>query len=465
MEKHIRNKLGLENISDIRLRINFAKEYVITQEPQEGLYNLVKSILDSVVGLLDCIFTFFKCFGNIATVLSQKREQLEIKEPKSATEFYKEMARIKEESKVKGSLNVKIPSKNSEGNNLFEEKESVENNVTPWWMIAENEKRKSIISINEEEVKDWTTNSITPLLVHILEKLWQYRFDVNPLCVYIIEITHKWSLYDLDIEQTPQTKRDLAEKYLTEFTPIWKIIRSKTALNFPDSVSDIETHKEIFITYLNQIFEIAQSLSVTKYEETLALHLSQTPFFHLKDVLQYQEKKREYQGNLRNLVDVILIEYPYLFTENQFHEIKEWLNKEERETLMSFPEPKIEDKRLIRINSEYIMPIASAFVGYFDEVDMNIFIKLLGGEKMDCKITFLGNAAQLVYPFRLLIESKKTIISNQKKDLISWLINNFKFYSKDSKENEDLKLDTVKSILSRSGFKEPRNLICFPFDC
>ena len=467
--KYNKNSLGIEKISDIRGRINFAKEYVLIKESQDGLNNLVKTILEGIGGLVEFFLSFFRCLSKFAQAFDTQPNSSKIKEqPQTTVDTDILMAEIEEilataQVSKEEDINLPIYTFDEKLLDFFDINESIK----PAQKVNHKEKNeiRDNIEIDNSEVKDITEKGITPVLVHILNQLWQYRFEVNPLSVYIIEIAYKFIVSNNDEEQKAHPKRELRELYLQDFKTIWRIISNKIQLNFSDSKDDLETNKNIFNSYISQIFEIAQGLAPSNYEETLALHLSHTPVFHIKDVLCYQEKKGQYEGNLKNLVKTIISEYSYLFVENQIREITDWIYETNSTTSnLNYAEPKITDKRLIVINKEYIMPIASAFVNYFDEADINIFLRLLEGEKIEGKIVFRGNSSQLVYGFRVLIDSKKNIISNQKKEVESWLINNFRFYSKDTKNIEDLKFDTVRAILSRSSTNEPRNAIEFSFD-
>lgn len=476
MEKPIGKVLSIEKISDIRLRISLAKEFVSTDESQDGLYRMVKTVLEGVASLMSMILMCFTCLSNFAEAFAGKSKESEEKRETQKAMSQKELDELDElianlESRDK---TIYPDSPSEEHVNLSIEmmeelevsKRKFDFGVRSEVKEKESSKMDFNISIEETDVKIFVERDLIPVLVHILDKLWEYRFEVNPLSVCIIEIMYEWVVREANNNEPPKIKRELGDKLLSDFKSLWTIIRTKYNQKLPNFGDDMESNRDSFLIHINQIFEISQGLSDTKYEETLALHLSHTPVFHLKDVLIFQEKKRQYQGDLRNLVKTIMVEYQSLYAENQIREITEWLDN----TIQNTPSniisiTKVQDNCLFRVNSVYHLQIANAFAKYFDEIDMNIFIRLLEGEKSNYKVKFKGSSSQLVFAFRILAESEKNIITNQKKEVESWLINHFQFLSKNSKLYEDLKSDSVRTAMSRGikGFQEPKNAVYFDF--
>lgn len=413
--KKISKILHIEKISDFRLRINFAKEYIPSEESQEGLRKLVKTTLEAVADLWYLLQLCFECMLKLANAFSKKSEN--------------------------GS-NEPIPD--------TDERNKAENH--------------ELLGIDDQEVELITETGLSPILVHILDKIWQYRYEVNPLAVYLIE--HVYHFIISENAETEQPQRILADKYEKQFHSLWKIIKGKVDTSNYEKAQTIEANRDNYIRYINQIFDIAQGVSDTYYEEAFILHISQTPVYHLKDVLLYQEKKGQYQGDLRNLIKTAMNEYQDVFDESQIREIIDWVTNSETIPSTTYQKPEIKDKRLIKIKSNYIMPIAQAFIGYFDETDMVMLIRLLEGEKCDYKLKFNGNATQLVYAFRELKERQESIIADQKQEVEAWIIAHFMFYSKDTKSFEVFKLNSVHFVMTRgekSGFKIPRNAISFGF--
>lgn len=481
MNIKIGKALQIEKISDFRLRINFAKEYIPTKASQEGLNKLVTTVFESVLGLLELLRLCFKCMSDIIDIFSKQsknKSEEPIIRPKENRDFIVEMqnkGKGKNESATKETQNSKSSIQTldellNEPEITFEDikKEMEANHINSKDSNSSKSKEDSKYSkVDEAEVQSVTKEGLIPILVHILDKIWHSRYEVNPVSVYIIELVYQWILDEDADKKSTLPKRILGEKYRMEFNSVWNIVSEKVDISKTDFGDSLESNRNAFIKYISQVFDVSQGLSDTKYEETLSLHLSQTPIYHLKDVLSYQEKKGQYQGDLRNLVRTIITEYEYLFEENQIREINEWLDVPETASSKVFRSPKIADKRLIKINSDYIMPIAQAFVDHFDETDLTIFIRLLEGEKSDYKVKFNGGSAQLVYAFRELWEGEKNIIANQKQEVEAWLIEYFKFYSKDTSNFEDLKINTVHYTMTRSekkGFKIPKNPILFEFE-